>query len=128
MPSFSIVVERDMAGLLKNCRTTTPRGVIANLKIWPRYNSCLMNKITGSQGQLPHQQMDSHFLRIAQKVTMVKTMTIGRKIQLDMNMARRDISDPTAQVQRARNMIMNKVPTRTRIRRVKNKSKKVKAE
>ena len=39
--------------------------------------------------------MESHFIIRAQKVKMIKIMKIDRKLQSDMNVARRDTLGPT---------------------------------
>ena len=46
---FVRVTRRDMAGLMRNWKMTTPRGMITTLKTWSRHASSLMNKMTGIQ-------------------------------------------------------------------------------
>ena len=57
---------------------------------------------------------------------MIKTMTISRRVQPDMNMSRRDILFPTVQKQRERKIITKKVQTITIRRHVENEPKQSK--
>ena len=50
---------------------------------------------------------------------MIKTIMDGIKVQPDMNVARRDILDPTSLIHRATRMMI-KVTTKTRRKDVKN--------
>ena len=73
---FARVTGRYMAGLSRNWKIITPRGMKTTLKTWSMHTSFLMNTTTGIQVQPPHQQMDLHLLRRAQKRTTIETITI----------------------------------------------------
>ena len=55
---------------------------------------------------------------------MIKTMAIDIKVKPATNVARIDTIDPTYQTQRASKIMIEKLPTRTRRRHVKDKPKK----